>query len=242
MKHFKVLLLALFVVVLAVPVQVSASAASTQQETALDNIQALYPYLTKEELTTEIGLAAKAANITVEEAAQQIYNELQASLEEESATIFATGEKGKGIYPLDGSAKGNIFYETASTVGIPHGHVGIYYDFNTLIESLPSSGVRKISRSAKKVDPGSSILAVNGLSDTAKSQAATWSNGRLGETYSYNFINNRNTSCYGDKNCSKLVWCAFEKTSNIDLDVNGGFGVYPKDIRDSDLVTRLKAY
>lgn len=34
-------------------------------------------------------------------------------------------------------------------------------------------------------------------------------------------------------NCSQLVWAAYMKSLNVDLDGNGGNGVYPGDIRDS---------
>lgn len=38
-------------------------------------------------------------------------------------------------------------------------------------------------------------------------------------------------------NCSQLVWCAYKQTSNIDLDSNLGFGVYPSDIISSSSLT-----
>lgn len=34
-------------------------------------------------------------------------------------------------------------------------------------------------------------------------------------------------------NCSQLVWVAYMEAAGIDLDSNGGPGVYPYDIRDS---------
>lgn len=61
-------------------------------------------------------------------------------------------------------------------------------------------------------------------------------------SYSYNFATNRTTSCIGDKNCSKLVWCAFKEKAKIDIDKDGGLGVYPVDIRDSPMFLTLKSY
>lgn len=51
-----------------------------------------------------------------------------------------------------------------------------------------------------------------------------------GDSYTLNFFNNRNTDCYGAKNCSKLVWCAYDIAARVDIDSNGGAGVYPRDI------------
>lgn len=241
-----------FILLLAVPAQ---SFAAVSDVTTKD-ILAIYDEVTEAELLQQISETAAKLNISEEEVTKQIYEELsyQAKLSklEESATLskksgdFTTmsTDKGNGTYTLGSSSKGDIFYETASTAGIQHGHVGIYYSSSTLVESLPSTGVRSLARTNKLVDPGARIQAVysNYASSTQKSNAANWAYGRIGENYSYNFFNNRSTSCIGDKNCSKLVWCAYLQTVGIDLDGNGGLGVYPKDIRDSSLVYTITYY
>ena len=46
-----------------------------------------------------------------------------------------------------------------------------------------------------------------------------------------------NKSVHSDNyNCSQLVWASYKNAdSNIDLDADGGPGVYPKDIADSPM-------
>jgi uncharacterized protein YycO len=38
---------------------------------------------------------------------------------------------------------------------------------------------------------------------------------------------------YRNKNCSKLVWSAYKLKAKINLDDDGGTGVYPRDVRDA---------
>lgn len=222
-------------------------AAGTDLASYTKQILPLYDNVSEAELLEDIAGAAKTLGITEEEAAKQIYKELseQDSLAKQEVQygLFSDG-KGNGTYTLASSSKGNIFYETASTIGIAHGHVGMYYSTATLVESVPGAGVRSLARTNKKVDPGAKVQEVKSAYATAtqKSNAANWAYGRIGESYSYNFANNRNTSCIGDKNCSKLVWCAYLNTVGIDLDHNKGLGVYPKDIRDSSLLNTLISY
>jgi len=66
-----------------------------------------------------------------------------------------------------------------------------------------------------------------------KRDATNWAYSQIGQSYSLNFMNNRNTGHTGAKNCSKLIWSAYLLNGGLDLDVNKGFGVYPRDIRDA---------
>lgn len=43
-------------------------------------------------------------------------------------------------------------------------------------------------------------------------------------------------------NCAELVWKAFQRAENIDLDSNGGSAVYPNNIRNSSAVYVLKTF
>jgi len=38
-------------------------------------------------------------------------------------------------------------------------------------------------------------------------------------------------------NCSQLVWATYTIKAGIALDSNGGFGVYPDNIKDSSLTS-----
>ncbi len=41
-------------------------------------------------------------------------------------------------------------------------------------------------------------------------------------------------------NCSQLVWLAYREATGIDLDANGGLGVYPTDLTNSALTSTYR--
>jgi uncharacterized protein YycO len=57
-----------------------------------------------------------------------------------------------------------------------------------------------------------------------------------GKPYSKNFYWNKGGDI-SDLNCSELVYKAYKRSVNIDLDGDGGLGVYPKDILNSPKTT-----
>lgn len=66
---------------------------------------------------------------------------------------------------------------------------------------------------------------------------ALWAKKQIGKDYDYDYENNKlNTTSNNKKfNCSELVYKAwkFNGTISVDLDSNGGTGVYPNNIKDS---------
>lgn len=79
-------------------------------------------------------------------------------------------------------------------------------------------------------------------SQEARNEAADWAlrkagqrNGDPGAGYNYNFAFNKDIEA-DSINCSSLVWAAYMAATNgvIDLDVDGGPGVYPSEVRDDD--------
>jgi len=236
----------------------TANASTNSKDELLD----LMPGMTIEEIDESIKEASNLLGKSEDEVINQILSELkvQKTLTEEerlknstngtisksSATTYAVGTTSKGdgtTYSL-GAAKlnGDVFYEPASTFSVEHGHVGIYWTSNIIVESMPGDGVRVLNRSNKKVEGGSHIFTFSGISQTIKNKASNWAYNREGESYSYNFATNRLTSHYGDKNCSKLVWSAYKVEGNVDLDSNGGLGVYPKDILKHSSSSIYKSY
>lgn len=139
---------------------------------------------------------------------------------------------GSANYIIGPSATGDFFYTPASTAFVNHGHVGLYYSSNTIVESIFPTGVRSISANVKMVEKGAVVKSVSTTS-AVKRNAANWAYTQIGQPYSLNFMNNRNTGHMGAKNCSKLIWSAYLLYGGLDLDVNKGFGVYPRDIRDA---------
>lgn len=82
-------------------------------------------------------------------------------------------------------------------------------------------------------------------SQASRNKAADWAIGKTGPGYGnpgagykYNFAFNKNIEA-SSFNCSSLVWSAYMAATNgaVDLDANGGPGVYPSDIRDDDQVS-----
>lgn len=196
--------------------------------------------MTEKELVSTAKAYAKQYGLSVEDSLEQFYDELAADKQEgdelAGEVSVLGGSSGSRILPV--SEKGNIYYTNSYTAFYNHGHVGMYSASNRIVEAVPDAGVRTIAYNARNVEPNSFVQRVN-VSSTQKSNAANWALERVGESYSYNFVNNRNTSHYGDKNCSKLLWSAFMLKAGIDLDANGGAGVYPRDITASSYTTTV---
>ncbi|GIQ69444.1 hypothetical protein DUZ99_03425 [Xylanibacillus composti] len=216
----------------------------------LDTVVSLHGNgLTKEELAKQVAALSQETGMTEDEILNQIHSELlvavQSATPERPAMTLKSSSSGGGsggTYQLHSSRKGTFFYQPASTLFVNHGHIGIYYTTTTIVEAAnPSSGVRRVSINGRMVESGSRIMTARTTTTTQDSQAADWANGKVGNSYNNNFAINR--SCGGSSfNCSQLVWCAFMQVANVDLDGNGGLGVYPNDIRDSSRVSTLRTY
>lgn len=149
------------------------------------------------------------------------------------------GDKGGGTGTVVlGSAlrKGDLFWTPSSTAGIEHGHAGIYYTTTSVVEAPGAGEVsRLVPASERYVAPGArkqEVAATTAQRDVAADHANGSMLGR-----DYNFIFFANKTYDGPVNCSQLVWAAYRAATGIDLDGNGGWGVYPNDIRDSPLVS-----
>jgi uncharacterized protein YycO len=227
--------------VLVLGMQSPLSAAPVEANSYVQEIVRMQPGSTPQEVLQEAHQVAEMEHKDVGEVLQEIQQELAADVkkgEEEMARHLHSGS-GNQKY-LEPSEKGNVFYTDAKTAKVNHGHVGIYYTDKTIVESTADEGVRRRETKKTKVSPGAVIQSVK-TSNEKKRAAADWANSRVGvDGYSYNFANNRNTSHYGNKNCSKLVWSCFILKANIDVDKDKGRGVYPRDIRDSSLTTTIR--
>ncbi|GAA0068684.1 hypothetical protein UT300003_02070 [Clostridium sardiniense] len=211
-----------------------------------DEILSLMPNVTIEELNESITEASKSSNLTKDEITNQILSELkvQKELTKKEKDLLKTNNASPAATYTLGAPKynGDIFYEPASTVFVEHGHVGTYWTADTVIESMPKIGVRSINRRNKQVQKGSKIFTLSGVSAATQNTASNWAHSRIGDKYSYNFATNRKTSHTGAKNCSKLVWSSYMTKANLDIDANGGLGVYPKDILNYSKSVVYKSY
>lgn len=124
--------------------------------------------------------------------------------------------------------KGDIFHSYAKTV-VPHNHVGIFYTTKTVVEA-PGPKSRSQARTAATLNKCGPVYKMYVKAKQAtRDKAANYAYGELrGRFYDLDFNNNK---VNGDLflNCSELVWRAY-KAAGIELDANGGTGVYPNDI------------
>ncbi|MDR0482343.1 MAG: hypothetical protein LBH13_04175 [Cellulomonadaceae bacterium] len=127
--------------------------------------------------------------------------------------------------------KGDVFYSPVSTLGVTHGHSGIFSTLQTIVEAPgPGKQVRNTNRSNVKVASGSHQQVVN-TTQAKRDKAVTKALTFVGRAYNLNFAFNKTAN--GAMNCSQVVWVAYKDGSGIDLDANGGNGVYPIDIKNS---------
>lgn len=233
-KHLVTSVLAFCLTAFSVP-----SAFAQDQISYKDEILSMQPDLTSAELLSSVQAIAKNTGDSEDALLKRIYEELkhdQTKSKEEKQQSGKVGTMGSsgGTVSVGPSSKGNFYYTASQTAYMNHGHVGMYYSSDVIVESVPETGVRTISTTLRKVDQGDAQVKSVTTSSSNRNNAANWAFSRVGiDAYSYNFVTNRSTSHIGDKNCSKLVWSAYKLNGNLDLDVDGGLGVYPRDVRDA---------
>ncbi|MCI6574435.1 MAG: hypothetical protein MSC53_04605 [Arcanobacterium sp.] len=135
--------------------------------------------------------------------------------------------------------RGDVFYTPASTAGVNHGHSGIYSYTTKIIEANPGSGVAERSHTQVKVASGARKQYVS-TSQANRNKAANRARTYLGRGYNYIFALNKTER--GSMNCSQTVWAAYKNATGIDLDSNGGPGVYPSDILNSRYTKTYQTY
>lgn len=219
-----------------------AFATDHSTNTSIQYILSQNPGLSKNELMKSVEEVAKKENKSIQEIIKGIEQELKVeerlSKQENSYRLMGADSGTKVIGP---ATRGYIFYTPASTWGLDHGHVGMYYSSTSIVESVPGDGVRHISAYTRRVENTGAVLKRVNTSSANINAAVDWAVSRIGvDGYSYNFATNRTTSHYGDKNCSKLIWSAFMVNAGIDIDANKGLGVYPRDIRDSGYMIHVR--
>ena len=128
---------------------------------------------------------------------------------------------------------GDVFYSSNSTLGIQHGHTGIYDSSSSYVEAT-SPHVRRVNAHwAEAPAPAFKYYVGWDRQSPNKYKAANFAAAQIGKGYNWFFWNNK-TVYASTYNCSQLVWAAYKQTDpNVDLDSNGGAGVYPLDIKNS---------
>ncbi|WP_235600223.1 hypothetical protein [Bacillus amyloliquefaciens] len=125
---------------------------------------------------------SKKDNKTSNEILEEIKTELkkQEKLDkEDKSNRMSTMGKNSGPKIIGSSSKGNVYYTPASTFGLPHRHVGMYYKGNQIVESVPKKGVRAIASSKRKVEKNAVIQNVK-VSSSKKNNSVNWGIAGLG--------------------------------------------------------------
>jgi len=128
--------------------------------------------------------------------------------------------------------KGDLFHSHSKTFNNDHDHIGIYYTTKTIVEA-PGSGSKSRSVTASTLKKCGPILKMYvKAKQSSRDKAADYAYKHFrGKEYDLNFVRNKGTD-NTKLNCSELVWKAYKYAVDIELDSNGGPGVYPDDIRD----------
>lgn len=229
---------------------IAATSQDTVSSATVKELVMLNPGTSAGEITQNIKNYAQSQGISEAAAAKAALADARSSAAEAKPALLAkdstlslasSSSGGSGTVTL-GSAvrKGDIFVSPSSTLFINHGHTGIYYTPSVVVEA---PGVGKLSRSIAtstyRVGKGAVKQYIRGTT-TQRSKAANLAfNSLRGKAYNTNFAFNKDA--YASKmNCSQLVWAAYKRATGIDLDGNGGPGVYPYNIKDSSKTVTYK--
>lgn len=212
-------------------VMVSTPGAHADESSQIAEIVRLNPGSTAKEVRAEVAAMAKAQQTTPAAVRAAVLKEARASVQ--TTTVAARSSSSGGGSKALGAARnvGDVFYTPSSTAGVNHGHSGLYASKTVVVEA-PGTGkvVRRIAATSVRVVSGAKKQSVS--TTAAKRKASgTWALKKLGKPYNNVFFNNKKIEA-SKYNCSQLVWAAYKRLS-VDLDSNGGAGVYPGNIRDS---------
>ena len=218
-----------------------AIAGDTIPRSTLEQLVALNPGTTTTEMIEFMDVAADRHGVTPAQFAARSLAEAQASAEASKPLDKGVTNNGLTIRTASatsgtklGSAahKGDIFTAPSTTLWIAHGHSGIYSSTTTVVEA-PGLGrlLKKTAASSIYVDPGARKLSI-ATTQEKRNAAADWAESKVGAGYNLFFADNK-TIEDDVYNCSQIIWAAYMKVANIDLDDNGGDSVFPVDLRDS---------
>ncbi|MFC4241953.1 YiiX/YebB-like N1pC/P60 family cysteine hydrolase [Gryllotalpicola reticulitermitis] len=209
----------------------------------VEALVALNPGASAQELRDEADRLAAELGSTPHEVLEQQLAEAQESAAAAGAAgqVVGRASSGGGTVALGkADRKGDIFVSPASTLFVQHGHTGIFYTPSTIVEA-PGAGKNSRSASVDGIKVGKGAVKQHVSTTQAnRDKAANYAyNSMRGKPYNANFVSNRTVPA-SSYNCSQLVWGAYKHTTGIDLDSNGGAGVYPYNIKDSSKTVTYK--
>lgn len=229
---------------------IPASAATDSK--ALQELATMSPGLSVSELKTSLTEYANENGLTLDQATNKALAEGRQSVAEAApvanvssmrAGVAVAASSSVGARNINlGPAKqgGDVFVAPAGIGFVNHGHAGIFTSKTVFVEAPgKDKKSRSVSSATYKVGKGAVKQQVNHIA-SARSNAANRAKTLVGKNYNMNFAVNKSATGR-DMNCSQLVWAAYKLVDrSIDLDGNGGLGVYPFDIRDSGRTSTYK--
>lgn len=248
MKLDKTISRSLLVAALAFPLSKAAHGVITSDNTPSDHQQVHElilqlveenPGSSYEDMKTAVEQSAISLGIGEATVAREALSELHSHNQSQRIQTRSASKPQANIPVGTALHRGDVFYTPSKTSGINHGHSGIYSYTNYIVESTPATGVTERPASQVKVASGSVKQHV-ATSTANRNKAADRARTYVGRGYNYDFAFNRTAS--GRMNCSQTVWAAYMTATGIDLDSDGGHGVYPSDIRDSKYTVTYKRF
>lgn len=221
----------------------------------IEYISTLSPGMDEQTVVHLLDEMADAYGVPIETIRQEVARELTEAYSDDNLVLMDSDHNGLNAVdivqlddkkvvvrdkPLKGARqKGDVFYTPATTGGINHGHVGIYTEQQVVVEA---PGLGMDSRPIRANDVYVARGAVDQYVKTNSHRrgiAVAKANGLIGRPYNVIFWDNKKET--HALNCSQLVWLAYA-AAGLDIDRNGGKGVYPRDIRNSKHTVTYRKY
>lgn len=233
---FIVVGIALSLFIPTIPVQAS----SVTEHELINEIVRTNPGTTEHMVIESADKIAERTGKTREETLQDIVKEIRQNARYRDETLAEirllqtkSNANNESVQLPTSYNKGDMFLTPASTLGAEHGHIGIYGGYNWIVEA---QGPGKLSRWAWNcevvVQKGTVLMETTCTQDQQNAAADYAYFNLVDRPYNLYFWDNKNLDSY-DLNCSQLVWIAYMKGAGVDLDGNGGSGVFPYDIKES---------
>ncbi|WP_328811807.1 hypothetical protein [Rhodococcus sp. NBC_00294] len=141
---------------------------------------------------------------------------------------------------------GDFFFSASATARVNHGHNGLFITLTHSIEANQATdGVyiidNTIGSNGGRMMKSPEMFWVN-TSSAMRQQAVDFALTKVGAGYNPQFWSNKVVDAVA-YNCSQLVWAAYYGPSQgaVDLDAGGGLGVWPVDLKYSNLAVPYPA-
>lgn len=213
-------------------------------DSRLQEVLAVNPGLTMEQLEQSVTEVAAQQKISKDAAIDLFYKDsanARAVQKQAAPTARSGGGEAGTAVKLGCAAAGYFTYSYATNYNVRHWHNTLFTAACAAVH-MPGgsiSNIRRITDSYTGLKTHSSYPAhlrrVIGASINMNDRAGQFGINRRNANVQYNsnFVTNRSAGIWQTHyNCSSLVWAAwmYASTSNVDIDGNGGLGVYPEDI------------